>query len=72
MMRYEDANLSRMLHTASKQPTTIPEEFATEESEPYMEEKTIEEFVEETEDVIEEKVEEPTVDESTDKEISNK
>lgn len=72
MMRYEEANLSRMLHTASKQPTTIPEEFATEESELYMEEKTIEEFVEETEDVIEEKVEEPTVEESTDKEISNK
>ena len=27
MMRYEEANLSRMLHTVSKQPVDMPEEF---------------------------------------------
>ena len=40
MMRYEEANLSRMLHTVSKQPGNMPEEFDAE--------KTVEETVEET------------------------
>ena len=37
MMRYEEANLSRMLHTVSKQPGNMPEEFDAE--------KTVEETV---------------------------
>lgn len=40
MMRYEEANLSRMLHTVSKHPDIMPEEFDAE--------KTAEETVEET------------------------
>ena len=61
MMRYEEANLSRMLHTVSKQPTAMPEEVATEETYPIIEEELIEEAAKETtEETIEEVAEEAT------------
>ena len=59
MMRYEEANLSRMLHTVSKQPTAMPEDFATEETAPIIDEEIIEE--ENAETIEEEKAEEVAI-----------
>ena len=67
MMRYEEANLSRMLHTVSKQPAemleendTVDEAFVPEESvmeETIMEEPVAEETIEEESESIEEESE---------------
>ena len=59
MMRYEEANLSRMLHTVSKQPTAMPEDFATEEPAPIIDEEIIEE--ESAKTIEEEKTEEVAI-----------
>ena len=68
MMRYEEANLSRMLHTVSKQPVDMPEEFVEEETAEETVEETSEAAVEDTvavvaaetiAEVVEETIEEP-------------
>ena len=50
MMRYEEANLSRMLHTVSKQPAAMPEEFAVQD---WGIEKPAAEEMTESEDTVE-------------------
>ena len=51
MMRYEEANLSRMLHTVSKHPAAMPEEFAVQD---WGIEKPAAEEMTESEDTVEE------------------
>ena len=51
MMRYEEANLSRMLHTVSKQPAAMSEEFAVQD---WGIEKPAAEEMTESEDTVEE------------------
>lgn len=55
MMRYEEANLSRMLHTVSKQPAAMPEEFAVQD---WGIEKPAAEEMTESEDTVEESMSE--------------
>ena len=55
MMRYEEANLSRMLHTVSKQPAAMPEEFAVQD---WGIEKPAAEEMTESEDTVEDSMSE--------------
>ena len=55
MMRYEEANLSRMLHTVSKQPADMPEEFAVHD---WGIEKPAAEEMTESEDTVEDSMSE--------------